>query len=149
MPTARHGIQAAVSGGQVLVAAGGIRMGGGPSNVHEALSVGPKPCSPSPAAPAHAGPRTLVGRYVLGSISHADPVHPTVVQTGPDGRLYVAEQGGAILAYTVRRRAAGAYEVAATETIDAIRTIPNHDDDGSSATDVGSLVTVVRDKLGI
>lgn len=149
MPTARHGIQAAVCGGQVLVAAGGVRMGGGPADTHEALGVGSAPCGEATASNSGTMERALQDAYVVGTIAGADPIHPTSLQLGPDGRLYVAQQSGTILAYTVRRRAAGAYEVTATEAIDAIRRIPNHDDDGSSATDVGSLLTVIRDKLGM
>jgi N-acetylneuraminic acid mutarotase len=47
MPTARHGIQAAVCNGGVYVAAGGTRQGGGaPSNVHEVFFFGDlMPCT--------------------------------------------------------------------------------------------------------
>jgi hypothetical protein len=90
----------------------------------------------------------LQGSYVLGSVAGAEPLHPTSLQFGPDGRLYVAQQNGTIVAYTVRRRTAGAYEVVATEAIDLIRAIPNHDDDGSSATDTRSLLQLARDRLG-
>ena len=40
MPTARHGIQAAVCGNGVYIAAGGVKQGLGPSTVHEALFFG-------------------------------------------------------------------------------------------------------------
>ncbi len=148
MPTARHGIQAAVCGGQVLVAAGGIRMGGGPADTHEVLAVGSAPCGKATAPGSGTAQRALRDAYVVASIAGAEPVHPTSLQFGPDGRLYVAQQDGMILAYTVRRRAAGAYEVTATEVIDSILRIPNHDDDGSSASDTGSLLDVIRDVLG-
>ena len=148
MPTARHGVQAALCGDRVLLAAGGARMGGGPSDAHEALAVGPAPCGHDAAAP-DADVRSLAGGYALGSVAGAAPLHPTSLQVGPDGRLYVAQQNGTILAYTVRRRAAGAYDVTATERIDLVRTIRNHDDDGSSATDIGSLTGLLRDRLGL
>lgn len=149
MPTARHGIQAALCGDRVLVAAGGIRMGGGPSDAHEALAVGPKPCGHEAATPEPHQARSLAGSYVLGSVADGAPLRPTSLQVGPDGRLYVAQQNGTIRAYTVRRRAAGAFEVTASESIDLVRAIPNHDDDGSSATDLGSLVQLVRDRAGL
>lgn len=40
MPTARHGVQAAVCGNGVYIAAGGVKQGLGPSTVHEALFFG-------------------------------------------------------------------------------------------------------------
>ncbi len=40
MPTARHGIQAAVCGNGVYIAAGGVKQGLGPSTVHEAMFFG-------------------------------------------------------------------------------------------------------------
>ncbi len=56
---------------------------------------------------------------------------PTSLQFGPDGRLYVAQQDGLIKVYTVMRNAANNYVVTATETIDLIQQIPNHNDDGT------------------
>lgn len=147
MPTPRHGIQAALCGDRVLVAAGGVRAGGGPSDAHEELAVGPIPCG-RPSRARDEVPQTLKDGYVIGSIAGAVPLRPTSLQFGPDGRLYVAQQNGAILALTVRRRAAGAYEIVATEEIDLVRAIPNHDDDGSSATDFRSLLQLARDRLG-
>lgn len=148
MPTGRHGIQAALCGDNVLIAGGGVVAGSGPVDAHEAFDFGPRPCEPARAEATDTGGKLRDG-YVLGGISGAAPVHPTSLQIGPDGRLYVAQQNGTILVYTVRRRAAGAYEVVATETIDLVRELPNHDDDGSSATDSSSLITVIRDLLGV
>ncbi len=46
MPTPRHGIQAAVCGNGVYIAAGGIRQGVGPSTAHEVLFLGePMACT--------------------------------------------------------------------------------------------------------
>lgn len=46
MPTARHGIQAAVCNGGVYIAAGGIKQGVGPSTTHEVFSLGAlEPCA--------------------------------------------------------------------------------------------------------
>lgn len=147
MPTARHGIQAAVSDERVFVAAGGIRTGGAPSDVHEAYQP-VTPDSPQLLDEATDARGGLADHYVLGAVAGANPIHPTSIDVGPDGRVYVAQQNGSIVVYAVRRRAPGAFEVIASETIDAILELPNHDDDGSSATDTGSLVTVIRDKLG-
>ncbi len=55
---------------------------------------------------------------------------PTSLQFGPDGRLYVATIEGLLFAYTVERREPGRYEVVATERIDALQQIANHDRDG-------------------
>ena len=57
--------------------------------------------------------------------------NPTSLQFGPDGRLYVSQQNGIIMAFTIKRNAANDYIVIATETIDIINQIPNHDDDGT------------------
>jgi hypothetical protein len=39
--------------------------------------------------------------------------------------------------------------VTRTETVILVKSIPNHDDDGSSATDFSSLVRAVRERLGL
>lgn len=51
--------------------------------------------------------------------------HPTSLQWGPDGRLYVAQQNGHIKVLTVIYTGTE-YRVQATETISLIRDIPNH-----------------------
>ena len=59
-------------------------------------------------------------------------VMPTQLEFGPDGRLYVAELKGGIYAYAVERNdETGVYSIAATELINLIQTIPNHNDDGT------------------
>ncbi len=62
----------------------------------------------------------------------------TALEFGPDGRLYVAQQGGSIYALEIERSGANAYSVVSQETIDAINDIPNHDDDGSLNTGQGN-----------
>ncbi|MDX1992187.1 MAG: choice-of-anchor D domain-containing protein [bacterium] len=56
---------------------------------------------------------------------------PTSLQFGPDGRLYVAQQDGTIFAYRIVRNAANNYTVTQTETINLVKAIPNHNDDGT------------------
>jgi hypothetical protein len=68
------------------------------------------------------------GKSVLQGTSSQTP---TTARFGPDGRLYVAQFDGLIKVYTVARNATNAYVVTATETIDLIQRIPNHDDDGT------------------
>lgn len=65
------------------------------------------------------------------TVTGANPVSPTSLAWGPDGRLYVAQQDGRIRAYAIERVGAGEYRATASEIIDLIRAIPNHDDDGS------------------
>lgn len=55
---------------------------------------------------------------------------PTSLQFGPDGRLYLSQINGTIRVLTVARDPDGTYRVTAAETLDHLRTIPNHDDHG-------------------
>jgi len=66
-------------------------------------------------------PSTLIGDNLS---------QPTSLQFGPDGRLYVAEQFGRILVYSVTRNSANSYQITDTEEILLIKQIPNHDDNG-------------------
>jgi hypothetical protein len=146
MPTARHGIQAVVCGGAVYVAAGGRTQGGEhPSDVQEAyFPAGAKGCGRSPGAAARPTRPDFRSQALDGTSSY----NPTALQFGPDGRLYVAQQDGKIKAYDVVRRD-GRFQVVATETIEEIRWIPNHDDDGSSVTDIHSIVRSLGERLGL
>ena len=67
------------------------------------------------------------------TLSGAKLDHPTSLAWGPDGRLYASEQDGLLRIYTVERGGDGALAVVGTETIAAVRDIPNHDDDGRPA----------------
>ena len=53
--------------------------------------------------------------------------NPTSLEFGPDGRLYVSQQNGAIKAYTITQSGSN-YNVTATEDIDIIRQVLNHQD---------------------
>ncbi|MGB7393591.1 MAG: hypothetical protein WA913_04280, partial [Pricia sp.] len=62
--------------------------------------------------------------------------NPTSLDFGPNGNLYVAQQDGTILEYTISRDNAaagqGTYTVAKTEAITVVKTeTPNHNDDGT------------------
>jgi hypothetical protein len=144
LPAGRHGIQAVVCGGAIYVAAGGRTQGGEqPSALHDVYfpSAGARGCGKAaPAAPSSPSFR----RHALeGSSSY----NPTALQFGPDGRLYVAQQDGMIKVYGVVRRGDGSYRVTSTEEITGIQRITNHDDDGSSVSDFGSMLDVIDEKL--
>jgi hypothetical protein len=146
IPTARHGIQAAVCGGGLFVAAGGETAGGDdPTDAFEVLSPGNEaPCGRLIAAGSSS---RLPSGFRTSALGGTDLTNPTSLQFGPDGRLYVAQQNGLVKALTIVRRGAGAYGVTATETIDLVQSIPNHDDDGSSAADFTRAMQELRDRL--
>ena len=83
------------------------------------------------------GSSGLVGETVL---------NPTSLEFGPDGRLYISQQNGLILAYTIERDAAspgnGTYTITNTEHITKVKEgIPNHDDFGGPNPTQQRLVT--------
>jgi hypothetical protein len=144
MTTARHGIQAALCGGAVYVAAGGLVAGGNaPTDDFEAyVPEGARGCGDERDAVERAG-------FVVGSVRGVDVSHATTLQFGPDGRLYVGQEDGLIHVYGVVRRAPGRYDVVSSERIDLVQRIPNHDDDGGSAVGPRALLRVAKDKLGL
>jgi glucose/arabinose dehydrogenase len=144
LPVGRHGIQAVVCGGAIYVAAGGRTQGGeNPSSLHDAyFTKSARGCGPA-RPPARVRSPSFREHALEGSSSY----NPTAIQFGPDGRLYVAQQDGLIKVYDVVRRSDGSYAVTATEEIDAVQRIPNHDDDGSSVSDFSSMLGVVEEKL--
>ena len=84
MPTARHGIQAAVCNVGVYIAAGGAEQAGGaPTNDHEVLSLGSlEPCEPSEPTPK-------ITKISWKDVADA-PVAVTEAQgTAVEGKLYV------------------------------------------------------------
>jgi hypothetical protein len=128
MPTARHGIQAAVCNGGVYIAGGGLTQGGSSlTNIHQVFFLGdPAGCgseTPPPPPPVGFGKTTLTGTTGLSN--------PTSLQFGPDGRLYVAQQNGLLRVFGVTRNAANSYAANSSETISLINTVPNHNDDGT------------------
>jgi N-acetylneuraminic acid mutarotase len=114
MPTARHGIFPILDGNRIHLAGGGVEAGDSSSTAHEVLDL-------APGAAA----------FSKSSLAGATPSLPTSLQFGPDGRLYVAQQDGAIKVYGVARNGKDSYAVTGTETIASIQSIPNHDDDGT------------------
>jgi sugar lactone lactonase YvrE len=86
--------------------------------------------------------------FAVRSLRGASLTTSTSLQFGPDGRLYVSQQDGLIKAFTVERDgSSGDFRVTDTEEIDAIQSIPNHDDDGSPATDFESALRAIWRKL--
>lgn len=82
-------------------------------------------------------------------LSGENLINPTSLDFGPDGRLYVAQQDGTILAYTISRDGGapgnGNYSVDATEIINQVKNgVPNHDDDGSANTTLKRQITGLR-----
>jgi glucose/arabinose dehydrogenase/N-acetylneuraminic acid mutarotase len=137
MPTARHGIEAVVFEGAAYISGGGETQGGeNPSEVHEAYAL------------TGTGSPATTPRFRSQELEGGSSYNPTALQFGPDGRLYVAQQDGKIRAYEVVRKD-GRFKIVSTETIEEIRWIPNHDDDGSSVTDVRSFVSTALERLGL
>ncbi|MEM8828032.1 MAG: malectin domain-containing carbohydrate-binding protein [Cyanobacteria bacterium P01_G01_bin.19] len=72
--------------------------------------------------------------------------NPTSIQFGPDGRLYVAEQNGTINAFTVENQN-GEYVATANEELllsngaEVVKSIQNHNDDGSLSSESNRQVT--------
>jgi glucose/arabinose dehydrogenase len=94
---------------------------------------------PFAPAPAHAATSVGFGKSWLAGASSE---FPTSLQFGPDGRLYVADMDGTIRIYTIDRTGRNGYAVTATEAIERIAHIANHDDDGTPRPDLtGRLVT--------
>ncbi len=74
-------------------------------------------------------------------LAGASITNPTSLQFGPDNRLYASQQDGTIKAFGVIRNGANSYQVTSTETIDLVKNIPNHDDDGSLSSQTSRQVT--------
>lgn len=54
----------------------------------------------------------------------------TTLQFGPDDRLYVGEMAGPIHVFDIKRNGKDNYAGTLAETINLIKNVPNHDDDG-------------------
>jgi glucose/arabinose dehydrogenase len=94
-----------------------------------------------------AGRVTRPVRFTSSVLRGVSLAYPTSLQFGPDHRLYVAEQTGAILALTIERRGPGRYVATSAERIAAIQEIRNHNDDGSPADGPRHLFETVWDRL--
>ena len=146
MSIPRHGIQAIACDGDVFVAAGGeAPFGDEPSNVNSVYVTMPSDRCPliRAGAPRPADVAFRMTRVATGL------ANPTSLQFGPDARLYVAEQDGTVAALRLHRTDAGTYELLELERIEAIRAIPNHNDDGSPVASWSTFVRQVGIRLGL
>ncbi len=92
--------------------------------------------SPTSVLLSGTGVSTIPVGFGKSSLQGETSGSPTSLQFGPDGRLYVSQFNGVIKAYTVARNGPNSYAVTATQTINLIQSIPNHDDDGTTNTSV-------------
>jgi glucose/arabinose dehydrogenase len=146
MSVPRHGIQAIACAGDVFIAAGGEEPFDGAPSTANSVYVS------RPTERCALTPRDVQGRSGVGFRTSRVPAglaYPTSLQFGPDGRLYVSEQEGAIKVLTLHRTDAGDYEILGVESLEQIRQIPNHDDDGSAATSWNTLFRLAASTLGI
>lgn len=80
-------------------------------------------------------------RFTARAVDGLQLEQPTCLQFGPDGRLYVSQRDARIVALTLERRGPGEFAVTASEPIDVVREIPNHEDDGTPSPVHGRQVT--------
>ena len=70
--------------------------------------------------------------FSLSALSSDQEVNnPTTLQFGPDGRLYVGEMNGPIHIFNIERDGKDNYTATLDETINLIRDVINHNDDGT------------------
>jgi len=72
------------------------------------------------------------GSSNLNFNGHGGVSNGTSLMYGPDGRLYVLSIKGQIDIYTVQRNGVNDYVVTSAEEITAVKSIPNHNDDGTA-----------------
>ncbi len=67
----------------------------------------------------------------------------TFLQYGPDGRLYVVELDGTVRIFTVQKTSPNHYKVIGAEVLTFVKSIPNHNDDGTLSTTVNREATSI------
>ncbi len=146
MPVPRHGIQAIACAGDVYIAAGGeAPFGDAPSDVSSVYVTRiDERCPLAPPSATEGGEVAFVKSRLEAGLEH-----PTSLQFGGDGRLYVSEQDGTVNVLSVHRRDSGRYGVVAHERIESIAEIPNHDDQGASVASWGTFFRLVGKRLGV
>ncbi len=76
-------------------------------------------------------PQNVPVNFSKSTLANANLERATSLQFGPDGKLYVAEMDGAIKVFAVVRNGKNNYAANLLETINSIKNVPNHNDDGS------------------
>lgn len=66
------------------------------------------------------------------NLSGSNVSQGTSLMFGPDGRLYVIQNGGLIDIFAIQRNGVDNYVVTASEELTLVKDIPNHNDDGTS-----------------
>ena len=69
--------------------------------------------------------------FIKSTLGGTALINPTSLRFGLDGLLYVGQQNGLIQVLTVVKNGVEDFDVIATETIDLVQAIPNHNDDGT------------------
>ena len=62
--------------------------------------------------------------FTTGTLNGASVYHPTSLQFGPDGKLYVADQDGTIYRYSISKSGT-TYTVSSTEVITLVKQMKN------------------------
>ena len=68
------------------------------------------------------------------TLNNAAVTRGTALEFGPDGKLYVTQMNGTILVYTVTRNGKNNYTASQTETINLVKNVQNHEDNGTTNT---------------
>ncbi|MBO9700115.1 MAG: T9SS type A sorting domain-containing protein [Sporocytophaga sp.] len=68
--------------------------------------------------------------FSFSNLKGVTVLNPTSLQFGPDGKLYVSQQDGIVQVFTIQKNGPKDYTAIATEKIDLVKKIPNHNDDG-------------------
>lgn len=76
-------------------------------------------------------PQNVPVNFSNSNLKNANLVHPTSLQFGPDGKLYVAELDGVIKVFAVNRNGKNNYTANLLETINHIKNVQNHNDNGT------------------
>jgi N-acetylneuraminic acid mutarotase len=100
-------------------------------NLHKKAVLNNQPQKTNISSSKSAAITAAAYNFTLSYLNGVSLWDPTSLQFGPDNRLYVAEEEGYIKALTIIRDSANHYSVNATEIIDVINQIPNHNDDGT------------------